>query len=185
MGVFVRVGIIVRVMVTVRVLVRVLVGHVVQGVGVVVAVPQAFGFGMKLIMRSGEVLAVLQDISILWLPVSSWTPMVAVEPFPVTLPYTKSNLLEDSCRRTSKWASPSAGNMTARHSMSNMRFGPVPVVEVYIPQPLVHCMGCMLRSSHKGSSASFRPVAGRHELMKMGLALANCKLPLLLTLTEP
>jgi hypothetical protein len=83
-----------------------------------------------------------------------------------------------SYRRISKLTFiPVAGKCPARYSRCAMRFGAVPVVERYTPQPAPH-EESMSRSSHNPDIRLFIVAVGRQTLVRAVLVEENCRLPL-------
>jgi hypothetical protein len=116
-------------------------------------------------------------------PVPFCSPIVAESPVLFIVPYTKSITFDVSCIRISMLAvDVAAAKYTARHSMLNMRFGALPLIDVKIPQPLENDAQpaptwSVLRSSQNGAIRSVIVGSGRHALVNAVFVDVNCMLP--------
>src|SRR5438874_1337391 len=93
-----------------------------------------------------------------------------------------SKLFDPSCRTTSKSliGAPAVQQYTVRHSITNVRLGATPFTAVKVPSPLA--ASAVYRSSQKGKITGPPNVAfGRHPLVYEVEFVANCSVPLVLT----
>jgi hypothetical protein len=111
------------------------------------------------------------------------TPTVALDPPPVTVPYTTSKLEDPSCSLISKFSGLAGlAKSTALHSMLKMRLGALPDTEVKIPHPDVNAEHpvCVLviRSSQCGKIVGPYEAIGKQVFVKSVPVVVNWALPL-------
>src|SRR3954447_11857015 len=89
-----------------------------------------------------------------------------------------SKLAVSSCKRISKSTLPVPEKYPALHSMLKMRLGAVPETEVKIPQPPVHVVTSVRRSSQCGKMAGPSAGEGRQVFEKVDVLEVKSSLPL-------
>src|SRR3954454_11816798 len=89
-----------------------------------------------------------------------------------------SKLAVSSCKRISKSTLPVPEKYPARHSMLKMRLGAVPDTEVKIPQPPVHVVTSVRRSSQCGKIAGPSTAEGKQVFENVEVLEVNKRRPL-------